>query len=482
MLTLTAVGTGCTLASLDNGQAQQPAWRPQRIAENSAAQPLKQQPLAYGSSAQQANTQFSNTKTAASDSDETQVSGVVLRWKKNASSQQLEPAHQAGYPTAARGINPTGITSQSAFDQPANNQRQLAFNNTNPLRGASHASNESSPHYAAVRLANFQEDVTADPFGDNAPMKVPAQDVPTLPDINLPSIPGNDPLLSPEPAPAPSSIMEQAAPNPFGRRPQGDSSASDLQAEQGGPQTDAALQFGLDLPNRDRKDPNSLSCDDQRDRIRNRPLTDVSLDVSPSFGEGLRSVTKDAEEQRLDFAANSAIRDWSDYTGQVIARGRLIDLRDDRVVLDVEGREQTILVQKLSDVDVAYVSESWTLPIKCGTGNASYIGRNFIPSAAQWKAPGNCHKPAYFEQPQLERYGHEVGPVLQPLLSTAHFFGNIAVLPYKMGIHPPNECQYSLGYLRPGNCAPYMLQPIPLSLRGAAVQAGFVTGAVSLLP
>ena len=60
--------------------------------------------------------------------------------------------------------------------------------------------------------------------------------------------------------------------------------------------------------------------------------------------------------------------------------------------------------------------------------------------------------------------------------------GYIAVLPYKMGIHPPNECQYSLGYYRPGNCAPYMLPPIPWSLRGAAAQAGFVTGAAGLIP
>ena len=74
-----------------------------------------------------------------------------------------------------------------------------------------------------------------------------------------------------------------------------------------------------------------------------------------------------------------------------------------------------------------------------------------------WKASNLCHKPLYFEEVNLERYGHTAGPVLQPLVSSAHFFGNIIVLPYKMGVHGPTECQYSLGYYRPGNCAPWDL-------------------------
>ena len=72
---------------------------------------------------------------------------------------------------------------------------------------------------------------------------------------------------------------------------------------------------------------------------------------------------------------------------------------------------------------------------------------------------------------QLERYGHTRGPIVQPMVSGAHFFVNVALLPYKMGINPPNECQYPLGYYRPGSCAPWMLQPFPLSGRGAATAA-----------
>jgi hypothetical protein len=99
-----------------------------------------------------------------------------------------------------------------------------------------------------------------------------------------------------------------------------------------------------------------------------------------------------------------------------------------------------------------------------------------------WKASALCHKPLYFEQESLERYGHTTGPVSEPFVAGAHFFVNIAALPYWMGINPPNECQYALGHYRPGSCAPWMIDPIPLSARGALYEAGAVTGAILLFP
>jgi hypothetical protein len=99
-----------------------------------------------------------------------------------------------------------------------------------------------------------------------------------------------------------------------------------------------------------------------------------------------------------------------------------------------------------------------------------------------WKASELMHKPLYFEEVALERYGHTAGPIWQPVISSGHFFANIAVMPYKMGIHPMTECQYALGYYRPGNCAPWQLPAVPLSGRGALYQAKVVTGSVFLLP
>jgi hypothetical protein len=234
---------------------------------------------------------------------------------------------------------------------------------------------------------------------------------------------------------------------------------------------------------KDPKRPDSMAnCESFRDRLRNSSLQKISLNSAPRYGQGLNDDPEDAEKRRLDFASSSKVRDWCDRRGNTLVQGRMVDLINEQVVLDVNGTRREIPLRDLCDIDMAYVGKAWNLPITCGSGTDLIAGRTFVPSAMQWKASGLCHKPLYFEEVQLERYGHELGPVLQPIVSTAHFFGNVAVLPYKMGIHPPGECQYALGYYRPGNCAPYMLPPVPLSLRGAAVQAGAVVGATAIIP
>ena len=68
-----------------------------------------------------------------------------------------------------------------------------------------------------------------------------------------------------------------------------------------------------------------------------------------------------------------------------------------------------------------------------------------------WSATGLCHRPLYFEEVNLERYGYTVSPLLQPAISGAHFFLTIPTLPYKMVAQPPKECVYTLGYYRPGS-------------------------------
>lgn len=121
-------------------------------------------------------------------------------------------------------------------------------------------------------------------------------------------------------------------------------------------------------------------------------------------------------------------------------------------------------------------------PLACTLDHGEFEGRHWSCMNFTWTASGLCHKPLYFEQVNLERYGHSVGPIGQPVLSAAHFFLTVPVLPYKMGVHPPNECIYALGYYRPGDCAPYFIPPIPISARGALFQAGAIVGVVAALP
>ncbi len=98
-----------------------------------------------------------------------------------------------------------------------------------------------------------------------------------------------------------------------------------------------------------------------------------------------------------------------------------------------------------------------------------------------WEAPALCHRPLYFEDENLERYGHSFG-LVQPAVSAAHFFGRAAALPYLAGAFPSHECYYTLGKGRPGSYMPYYLYRPPVSARGAVYQAGAVTGLSFFVP
>ena len=123
------------------------------------------------------------------------------------------------------------------------------------------------------------------------------------------------------------------------------------------------------------------------------------------------------------------------------------------------------------------------LPQECYLESRPFYGRHFAQTCYMWTASGLSTRMAYFEDVQLERHGHtKVRPVFQPVVSGARFFGTIPLLPYKMGVTPPNERVYTLGHIRSGSYAPYMREPFPLSLRGALWQAGAVTGAAFAAP
>lgn len=139
-------------------------------------------------------------------------------------------------------------------------------------------------------------------------------------------------------------------------------------------------------------------------------------------------------------------------------------------------------MKPLSDITNNVRPQGDKFPTECPLPASAFEGRNWQPLVFTWKASGLCHKPLYFEQAGVERYGHNLGPILQPLASGAHFFLTVPILPYKMGLEPPDECVYTLGYYRPGSCAPRILDPLPLSVRAALAEGGIWTGMVFLIP
>jgi hypothetical protein len=104
-----------------------------------------------------------------------------------------------------------------------------------------------------------------------------------------------------------------------------------------------------------------------------------------------------------------------------------------------------------------------------------------------WAAPALYTNPIYFEQPNVERYGHYVAVckrdnLTQSAISAAHFFVSVPALPYMVGAKGPCECNYVLGSYRPGSCNPHQLVKPPLSLRGLVYEGVAATGLVFLLP
>ena len=225
-----------------------------------------------------------------------------------------------------------------------------------------------------------------------------------------------------------------------------------------------------------------FSCDDFRKRIAAQTIDQVSLDISPPY----RPDEMDDERFQVlkeKFDEKQAIRTWHDRNGDAILTGRLRDLAYEKAVIQTaSGSEDALPINQLSEGDIAYIAENWGLPKECLIEQVAYKPRKWTPSTMTWKASNLCHNPLYFEDVNLERYGHTHGPLLEPVVQSAHFFANIAILPYKMGVHCPRECQYALGYYRPGNCAPWIKPPVPISARGAISQAAAMTGMFWLIP
>ena len=375
-------------------------------------------------------------------------SRVTARWA-DAHPKQL--ATSAGWQTRSGGESER--TSQSAPAPMTTNRITRSISDTRQPS-------------ETVRLVSQIEplDPFEDPFGDRSPPPVPAMvrerpsssnELPTFTQSEQPD-PVLDQLRGGEPAPLPP--LESA------------DSPSDVNCDRVYNQRNCCTVED--------------SCKTARDYLKNSSLRNISIDITPQLTVGLSNNGDRSYDDELERKLASApSRLWRDRRGSVVADGHLSDFRDGRVVIrKADGSMARIPFAQLSEDDTCFVTAWWSIPAECTMGDDSFADRNWIATTMTWKASALCHKPLYFEDVQLERYGHSAGPFVQPVASGAHFFLNVAALPYKMGINPPNECQYALGYYRPGNCAPWLLPPIPLSVRGALAQAGAIAGGVFILP
>ncbi len=225
----------------------------------------------------------------------------------------------------------------------------------------------------------------------------------------------------------------------------------------------------------------SDNCREIRQELGRFNIRNISLDISSPYAPD-EDDPAEAESMQAQAMQSAPSRQWHNIQGEVVADGRMLDIRDRRVLIDDGNEIKRIRIQDLGSDEKCFLTAYWNLPYECGWTDQPFLGRNWAPLEVNWTASALCHKPLYFEDRALERYGHMTGPISQVALSGAHFFGSAALLPYQMGMYPPTECRYALGYYRPGNCAPHLIPPVPLSARGAAAQAGAVLGAVYWIP
>jgi hypothetical protein len=111
-----------------------------------------------------------------------------------------------------------------------------------------------------------------------------------------------------------------------------------------------------------------------------------------------------------------------------------------------------------------------------------YVSRQTSPAVLQWAPTNLYHYPLYFEDPSLERYGHTYHPVVQPFASAGRFATQLVGLPYQMALHPVHAHEYTLGYYRPGECAPKKHYQIPFNEEAAFMQAAAIAGFILIFP
>ncbi|MCO8121880.1 hypothetical protein NHH03_09045 [Stieleria sp. TO1_6] len=396
------------------------------------------------------------------------------------------PAQHLTQTRAAANRTQSGMQLPAPTESPDNTASPAGDLPANDLRGS------------ALQIPAPPATTDPAPAADQTPLPQPTLPQPTLPQPTAPPTEDDTSMrdlladpnqqITPDQSDAarPDAAGRSAAPKPDAPKPSaGDDRTTDSPSDKAG--MDQYLYqnpFDEERGGSDRKPPKpkELTCEEFRSRIAHETIDRISLDPSPPFRPDLID-PKAYREKRKQFESQQPSRDWSDIDGRVVAKGRLVDLAYDQVIVQTEsGARAQVPMNELSEGDWGYLSENWGLPKYCLIEQVAHTPRAWDPLTMTWKASNACSKTRYFEEVNLERYGHTAGPLLQPVVSSAHFFANIAVLPYKMGIHPPTECQYALGYYRPGNCAPWIIPPVPISARGALTQAAAMTGAFWLIP
>ena len=220
--------------------------------------------------------------------------------------------------------------------------------------------------------------------------------------------------------------------------------------------------------------------------------------LPPSAGTRMSSSTVPGTDPFLPERPNPVSRLNPDLQRRVdeVARNQE---RDDELRIHAQNRPQPETVpldtnasnlQTQTQLDISRApSPAEARPIKAIPVPDDWVPlaeRNWAPQRKFWAAAATCHLPLYFQDPALERYGHNVeqfvGPfgryfsypvddprqstqrnqIIQPAFSVGLMGLQIIAWPYNLVMDPPWEAQYDLGYWRPGDLVPTDVYWLPL--------------------
>lgn len=140
---------------------------------------------------------------------------------------------------------------------------------------------------------------------------------------------------------------------------------------------------------------------------------------------------------------------------------------------------RTTLGERESVYPIDYARRQFVPP---ATEPSPFIsGREWDSRVHMWEATAFCHRPLYFEDENLERYGYSFGWA-QPVVSATHFAGRCLAWPYLAGAYPTHRCIYNLGRTPAGSHTSYGVSRPPLSLRGALFEAGAISSLGFIIP
>ncbi len=77
----------------------------------------------------------------------------------------------------------------------------------------------------------------------------------------------------------------------------------------------------------------------------------------------------------------------------------------------------------------------------------------WAPVSYSWITPAFSHNRLYFEQVNYERYGMTHAAGCEPVVSAAHFYGTVLLMPFRPLCERHCDEVFTLGHQRPGDCA-----------------------------